>query len=119
MALDLQSNRQLLSELADQMWANEQGVKADNGKPLSGMLIDFSRALERVMEIGTFGAQKYSRGNWLLVEDAEQRYWDAMWRHLLAAGRELNDPESGMDHLHHAAWNILAVIELQQRKDTV
>jgi hypothetical protein len=34
-------------------------------------------------------------------------------RHLLAqAAGEINDPESGLPHAAHAAWNALAVLEL-------
>ena len=91
------------------------GRKDDAQKPLTGVLIDFSRALEEVAEVGTFGARKYARANWLLVEDAQQRYYDAMWRHLLASGSEALDQESKLKHLSHAAWNILAVLELQAR----
>ena len=91
------------------------GVKLDNGKPLSGLVIDFSQALEAVMEVGTMGANKYTRGGWLNVTDGETRYWDAFWRHLLASKRENADPESGLPHLHHALWNLLAVVELGER----
>ena len=93
-----------------------RGRKADKGKAMGGVLADFSRALERVVDIGTFGARKYARANWLLVENAEERYLDAFWRHLLAAEREPNDFESDMPHLHHALWNLLAVIELKKRR---
>lgn len=96
---------------------NVVGTKADTGKPMAGVLADFSRALEKVIDVGTFGARKYARANWLKVENAEERYWDAFWRHLLAAEREPCDTESGMPHLHHAAWNLLAVIELQERHE--
>jgi hypothetical protein len=37
-----------------------------------------------------------------------------MWRHLLSDGI---DEESGLDHLYHAAWNILAVITLMKRQE--
>lgn len=92
-----------------------EGVKHDQGKIMGQLLGDFSRALMGVAEVGTFGAHKYTRGGWQTVPDAYQRYYDALWRHLLQANHEDRDVESGLTHLEHAAWNILAVIELKKR----
>lgn len=92
-----------------------EGVKHDEGKIMGQLLGDFSRALMGVAEVGTFGAHKYTRGGWQTVPDAYQRYYDALWRHLLQANHEDQDVESGLTHLEHAAWNILAVIELKKR----
>lgn len=93
----------------------DPGAKLDAGKPLAALLMDFSQALRQVVDIGTYGAQKYSRGGWQHVPDAEQRYLDAAWRHMLAAGPEGADRDTGFDHLAHAAWNLLAVLELRGR----
>ena len=89
------------------------GRKDDSQKILAAVLKDFSPALLQVAEVGTFGAKKYARGNWLKVENAQERYEDALWRHLLQHG---TDQESGLDHLAHAAWNILALITLNHRE---
>lgn len=94
------------------------GVKHDAGKVMGQLLGDFSRALMGVAEVGTFGAKKYTRGGWQHVLDAEQRYYDAAWRHILQANQEEVDSESGLSHLEHAAWNLLAVIELKKRAAT-
>lgn len=93
------------------------GVKHDQGKPMAGlMLTDFSRALEAVASVTTFGAGKYSPSGWLAVPEAERRYTDALCRHLLADLRgEATDAESGQPHLAHAAWNALAVLGLRLR----
>ena len=91
------------------------GVKHDQGKVMGQLLGDFSRALLGVAEVGTFGANKYTRGGWLSVPEGEQRYYDALWRHLLQANQTDKDEESGLTHLEHAAWNILALIELKKR----
>ena len=93
------------------------GTKHDQGKPMVGlMLTDFSRALEAVASVTTFGAGKYSPSGWLGVPEAERRYTDALCRHLLADLRgEATDAESGQPHLAHAAWNVLAVLELRLR----
>ena len=92
------------------------GVKNDDGKILAALLGDFSRALLGVANVGTFGANKYTRGGWLHVKDNKQRYTDALWRHLLQSTIDDLDAESGLSHLEHAAWNILAVIELIKRE---
>lgn len=91
------------------------GAKLDAGKPLAGVLLDFGLALESVSRIGTFGAVKYTRGGWQSVPGGEQRYEDAAMRHLLRMRTERIDSETGMPHLWAAAWNMLAVIELQER----
>lgn len=95
---------------------HEPGTKLDDGKPKSGILGDFSRALNAVAEIGTFGAEKYSRGGWQHVDNGIERYSDAMWRHLLAECSNELDDESGMKHAAHLAWNALARLDLMIRE---
>jgi len=97
---------------------HQPGAKLDAGKTLAGVLLDFGNALERVARVGTFGAEKYTRGGWQSVKDGPQRYEDALMRHLLEL-RNLEgiDHQTGMPHLWHAAWNILAIIELQERSN--
>lgn len=94
------------------------GKKYDSGKPRVGLMIsDFARALEMIADVTTFGAEKYAPSNWLNVVNAAERYNDALHRHLLKhAQGELLDDESGLTHLSHAAWNILALLELEARK---
>ena len=93
------------------------GQKHDHGKPIAGALPQyFPRVLLEVAKVSTFGAKKYTRGGWLTVPDGEVRYWDASCRHLLASQITENDPESGLNHLDHAIWSLMAVRELQLRK---
>ena len=93
------------------------GAKDDKAKPMAGVLLDFSRALQTVVDVGTYGAKKYTRGSWAVVPEGSQRYLDAMMRHLLAMDVDPDglDKETGLPHLAHAAWNALAVLELQAR----
>ena len=74
--------------------AHDPGAKLDSGKVLAGVLGDFSLALNAVAEVGTYGVNKYSRGGWQHVPDAQTRYTDALWRHLLAESTEPVDSES-------------------------
>lgn len=96
--------------------ANTPGAKLDAGKVMGGLLDDFSLALIAVAEVGSFGANKYTRGGWQTVPDGQQRYRDAMWRHLLKERHEGVDVDSGLTHIAHRAWNVLAELELMLRK---
>ncbi len=87
-----------------------EGIKHDDKKPKMGLVIGgFAEALEHVGKVGTFGADKYAPDNWKKVENGIDRYTDAMYRHLLAEAKgETRDPETGLHHAAHAAWNSLA-----------
>ncbi|MEA3639923.1 MAG: dATP/dGTP diphosphohydrolase domain-containing protein [Lamprobacter sp.] len=90
------------------------GAKDDAGKPRMGLvLFGFQNALVEVAKVGTFGAKKYSDNGWEHVDDGQARYTDAMLRHIFGAGN--TDPETGLLHMAHAAWNCLAVLELMLR----
>lgn len=92
------------------------GAKLDAGKVRAGLVNrGFARALLAVGEVGTFGAQKYTPHGWVEVPDGEARYTDALHRHLLQGALEDHDPDSGLLHAAHAAWNALAVLELMLR----
>lgn len=101
---------------------NSPGAKADLGKLRPWLVLGaFSRALEEVTRIGTFGAKKYTDNGWLQVDDAENRYMEAAIRHLLEYGKGnmIDDGPGGTNckHLGQVAWNILAVLELQARNE--
>lgn len=84
----------------------KKGQKFDRGKP-RWSLLPF-RELKNVVEILTFGADKYAPGNWQKVDNATERYSDAALRHLTSwLSGEKKDPESGKSHLAHVACNIL------------
>lgn len=75
-------------------------------------------ALQETVRVLTFGAKKYARDNWKYVDDADRRYFDAAMRHLWAwKGGEQNDPETGMNHLAHAACCISFLLHLDELKD--
>ena len=97
--------------------ATDSGVKLDMGKPrLDLVLGGFARALLAVGKIGTFGAQKYTDNGWINVPNGEQRYTDALLRHLLAErSGQYYDDESGLMHAAHVAWCALARLDLQIR----
>ncbi len=97
---------------------NEAGAKLDAGKNRCGLvLFGFALALQEVSKVGTYGANKYTDNGWVEVPDGERRYTDAMLRHLMreATGEE-RDPDTGLHHAAHAAWNALARLDLALRK---
>ena len=100
---------------------NDPGAKADSGKPLPWLVLgDFARALNEVVKVGTDGARKYTPKGWIQVPDGEQRYLEAFGRHTLQLMTgEVVDKLSGSPHLAHMIWNLLAVLELQKRAETV
>jgi hypothetical protein len=90
-------------------------IKYDAGKVCAfrGSLDYFPRALELVAAVSTFGATKYAWKGWESVPEGFERYSDAMVRHLISASKgELTDPDSGLPHAAHTAWNALARLEL-------
>ena len=94
------------------------GAKLDQGKVRPSLVLQgMPRAILKVSEVATFGANKYSDGGWLHVANGQQRYTDAQLRHFLkqACGEE-KDSESEVDHLAHEAWNALARLELKLRE---
>ena len=69
-------------------------------------------ALEGVVKILTFGAQKYAPYNWKKVRPI-YRYYGALLRHLEAVRRgEWVDQESGLPHLDHAMCNVVFLREI-------
>lgn len=87
---------------------NKAGVKYDGDKPRWGLLP--YREVQDVVDVLTFGSKKYSDDNWKNVENADERYFDAMLRHItqyrFAKERDMGsliyDSESKKHHLAHA-----------------
>lgn len=84
-----------------------EAVKADTGKP-DWTLVPFE-ALEGMVKVLEFGANKYSRNNWMTNGGfSYRRVLTACFRHLFAWMRgEDKDPESGLNHIWHAQCNLL------------
>lgn len=100
--------------------AELKGLKYDGGKPRFSLLrFGVARALEGVAAVLTFGARKYAAHSWREVEDARDRYWSAMERHLNEMGKhgaDSRDAESGMLHIDHVATNVLFLSELIRKE---
>lgn len=88
-------------------------VKYDEGKLLWHLLPLW--ATRAVIQVLMHGAAKYREWNWAEGGDYSRLYNAAM-RHLTAwwDGEDL-DPDSGLNHLGHAACCVLFLLELQLR----
>lgn len=96
------------------MTEKPQGMKFDQGKPRYD-LVPWA-AMDDVVRVLTYGAQKYSDNNWLLVEKKEQRYPSAAMRHISAYMQgERYDPETGINHMAHAICSLLFILALDKK----
>lgn len=101
---------------------NEPGKKADAGKLLPWLFFSgFAHALEKVAEVTTLGAKKYTPGGWATVANGPERYQEAAMRHLiyLGQGEKYDNGKGGIGTLHKAQiiWNLLASLELELREE--
>lgn len=91
----------------------KNGTKNDVGKVRYDLFPP--QAVEQVAKVLTFGAGKYGDRNW---ENglAFGRVFSATMRHLWAWWRRRNvDPETGINHLAHAACNCLFLLHYTTR----
>jgi hypothetical protein len=89
-----------------------KGVKHDSTKP-DYSLLPFG-AVDEVVKVLTYGAQKYDRFNWEHVEDI--RYQAAALRHISSYMQgEKYDPETGINHLAHAVCSLLFLVEFDRQ----
>lgn len=73
--------------------------------------------LDGLIAVGTYGAQKYERDNWLHVEGGLHRYYEAVGRHVRDVLKgDWTDAESGCVNLGHIAWGVLACAALAGRE---
>ncbi len=90
-----------------------QAARFDQGK-VRMELVDMN-VVTAIARIAAFGAKKYSDNNWYKGFPWLQPF-ASMMRHLVEwhKGNDI-DPESGLPHLDHAAWNIHALIAFRER----
>lgn len=95
--------------------SQEPDLKFDSGKPRWSLLMQgLAKSLAGIVAVLTFGAKKYAAHSWRNVQNGQERYKDALYRHLHAIeSGELTDPESGCSHWSHVATNALFLHELE------
>lgn len=96
---------------------HQPGAKLDTDKVRMCLITGgMARAITEVAKVGTFGANKYTDDGWVNVPNGFNRYEDAQQRHAAARHMgEQSDPESGLLHLAHEAWNAMAKLDLYLR----
>lgn len=95
------------------------GRKDDKGKPpVTQFLRQFPKAIKYLAKLSEYGHNTYGAeedndawDNWKKVENAKFRYEQAGGRHALEEEGPID--ESGFKHVAHAAWNFIAVLELE------
>ena len=93
------------------------GRKDDHGK-LRWHLLSL-KLLEPVVRVLMHGEGHYDAYNWQRVDNATERYSNALMRHWTAhQGGEKADPETGESHLAHVATNVLFLLyfELKEKE---
>ena len=86
-----------------------EGKKYDEGKLRFDLIPPID--LRALAQVYTYGAEtKYEDNSWQNLENFYPRYLAALHRHLNAHQLgEIKDPESGLYHLDHALWNLVAL----------
>lgn len=113
-----EQNRRL-ADMRRKLGTNKSDFKKDKGKPPAcrGLIDQFPKAVLAVAECSAYGAKEYGLAYegkpYKEVPDALGRYKDTMIRHIVQeALNEHYDPDSGLLHAAHTAWNALAKLEL-------
>ena len=86
----------------------KEGVKYDGGKLRYDLLP--ADSLKELVKVYTMGAEKYTDHNWRKGLKWS-RVFGALMRHAWSwfMGEDL-DPESGLNHMTHAAWNCFTLV---------
>jgi len=86
-------------------------LRFNTGKTELHYLMAFSRALRAISDVTSYGSRKYAKYNFLKGASASEST-SSLLRHLVAwwEGEDL-DPESGLHHLAHMAWNALRLCD--------
>lgn len=96
---------------------SNQQFKADAGKTKPDLIEEgFPLALRGLQATTDYGSEKYEEHSWRKVDDAFNRYKRAGARHrqerILSRDFMSKDDESGLPHVYHELFNLMAQIEL-------
>lgn len=111
-------DKQLIEDIRSLKWKGssviEKASKHDEGKaPIH--LVDKEIIIE-LAKILEHGAEKYGAHNWRKGLPLS-RYYSAAQRHLMAWNDgETNDADSGLNHLSHAACNLMFMIHFSKQE---
>lgn len=92
------------------------GRKDDSGKLRYSLIDPF--AIAWLAASLSYGAVKYAPENWRKVDDANNRYYDSLKRHLEAwRTGEHDDPDSGLHHLSGVMFAAMCLTALNAPRD--
>jgi hypothetical protein len=96
----------------------KKGKKYDGVGDSSDMKLRYDlippEILEELARVYTYGAKKYGENQWQWLPNAKQRYYGALIRHIQEFRKgKIVDPESELNHLSHALWNVGALLWIQ------
>lgn len=93
----------------------DYGLKYDQGKLRLDLIPP--EIIEGLGQVFTLGAEKYGIGNWEKGFEPGQLLAAARRHDLALAKGEFIDPDSGLPHGFHAAWNYAVLTTLELRKE--
>ena len=87
-------------------------MRYNDGKRQLSYVMTFPEAMRGLAEVCEYGANKYERYNYMIGGASAQQHVDCLFRHLLAwyEGEDV-DSESGVNHLHHATFNMMRLAD--------
>jgi len=77
---------------------------------------------EHISKVLQFGLKKYGKkDSWQTIEDPQQRYWEAFYRHVIKEDPRDIAKDSGLYHWEHGLCNLmfLAWFEMQGEKKRI
>lgn len=92
----------------------EPALRYDGGKPRYDLIP--CEPMDELAKVYEFGARKYAARNW---EKGMSwgRCFGSLMRHAWAFWRgETHDPETGLHHMAHVAWNAFALLCYDRRQ---
>ncbi len=101
------------NEEEEKQMGKDKGARFSEGKIRHDLVAPW--ALEQIARVYTYGTIKYDDDNWWKGLRWKKDVFGCIIRHIWAWFRgEINDDESGLHHLAHAAWNCLALMEYER-----
>ena len=97
----------------EQQLGKDEAARFSEGKTRHDLVAPW--ALEQIARVYTYGTQKYDDDNWWKGLRWKKDVFGCIFRHVWKWFRgEVNDDESGLHHLAHAAWNCMALMEYER-----
>ena len=101
------------SEDEEKQMGQETAGRFSEGKVRHDLVAPW--ALDQIAKVYTYGTIKYDDDNWWKGLRWKRDVFGCIIRHVWKWFRgEINDDESGLHHLAHAAWNCMTLMEYER-----